>query len=208
MSLEVIGTGLPRTGTESLKHALEILGFEKCYHMVELIAHPEQLPLWEAAVDGGAPDFETLFDGYRAAVDFPVMYWWRELIARYPAAQIVLTVRDPDAWYESLCNTVLAAVAQRPDNEPFTVRRRALVRRWLVDDLFVGRTDDRAFMLQVFERHREAVCEQCPPDRLLIFDARAGWEPLCAFLGRPVPDRAYPHGNATAQFREKYLQAE
>ncbi|MGH8933214.1 MAG: sulfotransferase family protein [Egibacteraceae bacterium] len=112
--LEVIGAGFGRTGTLSLKTALERLGFGQCYHGIELMRHPEHLPLWEAAV-AGEPDWAQLFAGYRACVDWPGVHFWRELVDAYPDAKVVLTVRDPRRWYASARNTFLPALESREE---------------------------------------------------------------------------------------------
>ena len=199
----IIGAGLPRTGTESLKRALEILDYGPCYHMVDVIAHPAHLAVWESA--SADTDWDQLFAGYRAAVDFPAMYHWQQLAARYPQARVILGVRDAAAWYASITATVLAAVKIIPDDDPVTARRRRLVRRDLVEGLFAGRADDRAFMLKLFDSHRDRVCAALPATRLLLFDVRTGWAPLCTFLQRPVPAQPFPHVNARADFRQRFI---
>ncbi len=205
MALEVIGAGLPRTGTESLKYALEHLGYRRCYHMNEVVERPQDTAFWEAAAGDPGADFDTIFEGYRAAVDFPAMYHWRTLVERYPAAKVVLTVRDPGAWYASLEATILTVVRHIPRDDPDTARRRRLVARDLVGGLFEGRADEASFMRDLFERHRRAVHAGVPADRLLEFDVRQGWQPLCDFLDRPLPAIDFPRGNATAEFRARYL---
>ena len=96
MALEVIGAGLGRTGTLSLKLALEHIGLGKCYHMSEMIAHLRtHLPLWVAAAKG-QPQWDAIFDGYRSSTDYPGCMFWRELVAKYPDAKVILTTRDPD----------------------------------------------------------------------------------------------------------------
>jgi len=208
MPLDVIGAGLPRTGTESLKNALEMLGFARCYHMVEMIQNPQHIPLWDAAGRGAAVDFEALFAGYRAAVDFPAMWHWRTLAARYPQARVVLTVRNAGDWHTSLTNTILSAIEVLPENDLETLHRRQLVKRDLVDGLFEGRATERDFMCALLERHRRDVVTHLDPERLLIFDVAEGWQPLCNFLGLAVPEHDFPRGNATAEFRRKYLGQE
>ncbi len=206
MTLAVVGAGLPRTGTESLKFALEQLGFAACYHMVEVVAQPHHLDHWERAAEASPQDWESVFTGYRAAVDFPAMFHWRRLLELYPAAPVVLTTRDPDAWFDSIHATVLTAVKQVPANDPETLRRRQLVRRDLVENFFADRIDDRPFMLQRFAQHQQAVIDAVPAARLLVFDVREGWSPLCRFLRVDVPDTPFPRGNSTAQFQQRFLQ--
>src|SRR4051812_47379409 len=106
MSIKVIGAGWGRTGTESLKKALEILGFGKCYHMFELIKDGKRVVYWEQLARGEKPDYNKLFEGYQSAVDFPAAMYYREFMAQYPEAKVILTYRDADKWYESASNTI------------------------------------------------------------------------------------------------------
>jgi hypothetical protein len=106
MALEVIGAGFGRTGTKSLKAALEELGFDPCYHMSELFGHPEHVELWEAAARGKSVDWNELLGGYRATTDWPACSFYEELMQSYPDAKVILTLRDPNRWYESTYNTV------------------------------------------------------------------------------------------------------
>jgi len=204
MALDVIGVGLPRTGTESLKVALETLGFAPCYHMVEVIAHPGHVAQWERAAV--VPNWDALFNGYRAAVDFPAMFHWRQLVAHYPAAQVILSVRDAGEWYASMAETILTVVKRDPADDPVTTRRRALVRRDLIGGLFEGRSDDRAWMIERFARHRAEVEASIARERLLVFDVRSGWPALCAFLGVETPDAPFPRVNSRAAYRQKFLR--
>jgi hypothetical protein len=204
MALEVIAIGLPRTGTEALKVALETLGYGPCYPMVEVIAHAEHVALWERAAV--VKNWDVVFDGYRAAVDFPAMFHWRRLVAHYPAAQVVLSVRDAAEWYASIAATILAVVARDPTTDPVTTRRRALVRRDLIGGLFQARSHDRAWMIDFFARHQADVTASIARERLLIFDVRSGWPALCAFLGRDIPDAPFPRVNTRAEYRQKFLR--
>ncbi|MBB4642993.1 MULTISPECIES: sulfotransferase family protein [Sphingomonadales] len=187
MSLRVIGAGLGRTGTLSLKLALEQLGISPCYHTMEIAAMVRTaLPLWNDAIRG-APDWNRIFTGYRATVDYPGCLFWRELMAHYPQAKVILTTRDPDSWFESVTETI------------FPVKRKGtlLGRDGLALSDFQRRDfgdhiGDRAFMTDYFRRWNQAVIEEAPADRLLVFDAKDGWDPLCAFLGIARPDAAYP----------------
>ena len=202
MTLEVIGAGFGRTGTLSLKIALEKLGFSQCYHMAEVFQHPEHLPVWERAVRGERVDWSEVFEGYRAAVDWPACSYWREYYHLYPNAKVILSVRDADSWFESVMNTIYPTSSKllKADDEQ--------ARRWgeWVNELvwqgtFDGRATDRAHATAVFNAHNEQVQRLCDPARLLVFEARQGWEPLCRFLGRPVPDEPYPRTNTTAEFQ-------
>lgn len=206
MPIQVIGAGLGRTGTLSLKAALEELGFGKCYHMVEVFGRMEDARVWDAAARGEPVDWDALFDGYRSTVDWPSCAFYRELMEKYPDAKVVLTVRDPEKWYESARNTIYAVrtafpkwmAALRPGMSDFG----KMVDRVVWDGTFQGRFEDRAFAIDVFNRHIEQVRQTVPADRLLVFEVREGWGPLCTFLGVPVPEgKPFPHLNDTADFQ-------
>lgn len=208
MALQVIGAGLGRTGTLSLKLALEDLGFVKCYHMTEVIAHPEHAPVWDAAARGEAVDWDALFEGYRAAVDWPPCRFYAELMQCYPEAKVILTVRDADRWYDSALRTIYHArrtFARWP--MPLLPRMRAFERmldRLIWDGTFDGRFEDKAHAIAVYDRHNDEVRRRVPPERLLVFEVKQGWGPLCAFLGVPEPaDRPFPHVNDTEEFRAR-----
>lgn len=204
MRLEVIGAGFGRTGTLSLKLALERLGFEKCYHMMEVFQHPEHIPLWQRAHDGEAVDWEALFEGYRASVDWPSCNLWREQLAAFPDAKVILSTRDPLAWHESVMNTIWPssrAAAASDDARQRAFGEWALRIIW--DRVFDGRVEDRDHAIAVYEAHAAAVRAEVPAERLLEFEAKDGWAPLCAFLGVPVPDEPYPRTNSTEEFRAR-----
>ncbi len=196
MSLQVIGAGLGRTGTLSLKFALEHLGFGSCHHATEVAANMRTaLPLWNAA-ERGAADWPAIFAGYRSSTDHPGCYYWRQLIEVYPQAKVVLTVRDPDSWFESVTQTILAPGRKStflgPEGEIFSM---------FLKQQFAGRSDDRAFMVDYFKRWNQAVIDTVPADRLLVFSPSQGCAPLCAFLSVPVPAQAYPHLHARPRLR-------
>jgi hypothetical protein len=215
MTLRVLGLGLGRTGTLSLKLALEQLGFGPCEHMVTLFDDRPRVDRWlEAArrkAAGEPIDWEGLFAGYGATVDWPGVWFWRELLAAYPAAKVILTVRDPERWYASAADTILRInVPTGPDGEPLPLAPSVVERRKLLDPMlqavlfdgtFAGRAADRAFAIETFERHNAAVRAAVSPDRLLVYEVKQGWDPLCRFLGAPVPAEPFPHVNDTASFR-------
>jgi hypothetical protein len=210
--IEVIGAGFGRTGTASLKAALERLDLGPCYHMFEVLREPERARRWIDAGDGRPVDWDAVFDGYRSTVDWPAASYWRELAAHYPDAKVVLTVRDPDRWFASASSTVfrLQYVVQRWWGRPL----RRLVPllnpglglfldmndRAIRDRVFGGRYPDRAAGVAAFERHVAEVRRALPADRLLVYDVAEGWAPLCAFLGRPVPDAPFPRANDSDDF--------
>jgi len=207
MTLEVIGAGFGRTGTLSLKLALERLGLGPCYHMLEVMENPEHAATWQDAVDGKPIDWERLFAGYRSAVDWPAAAFWRELAVHYPRAKVILTLRDPDRWYESVEATIYRRMIA-PAVEPERVAQRRMARQLVLEQTFGGRFADRAHAKAVFARHNDEVRSALPPKRLLVFEAADGWTPLGRFLGVPVPDEPYPRTNSTAEFRERVAQRE
>jgi Sulfotransferase domain len=207
MSLEVIGAGYGRTGTMSLKLALERLGFMKCYHMQEVFMHPEHIPMWAAAHRGETVDWEQLYEGYRASVDWPSCNLWQEHAALYPNAKIILSTRDPQSWYTSVMNTIYrASTMMRDSNDPDAKRFGA----WACDitwkRLFDDRMEDRDHAIGVYNAHVEHVKAHAPKSRLLVFEAKQGWEPLCRFLGVDVPDEPYPRVNTTDDFMNRAPQ--
>jgi hypothetical protein len=200
MALSVIGSGLGRTGTMSLKIALEQLGLGPCHHMVEVFKQPESTELWVSA-GAGRPDWDAIFTGFGSAVDYPSCRFWRELIAYYPDAKVIHTVRDPARWFESTQATIFNPKSPAADRDsPFAAFFG------MVTSDFAGRMDDRDFLLDYFRRHNEAVLATVPRDRLLVFEAAQGWEPLCAFLGVPVPDAEFPRENSSVEFQKRHFE--
>lgn len=214
MALKVIGAGFGRTGTESLKAALERLGFGPCDHMLELIKSTWRVPYLEALQRGDAGGVDALFEGFESAVDFPYAMYYRQLMNAYPHAKVVLTVRDPDAWYESARKTILRGM---PPGMLLLARVVGLVSknargfpRWwayvdaaIYQGFFEGRSHDKAFMLELFQRWNEEVAATVPRERLLVFEAKQGWEPLCEFLGVDVPNAPFPRSNDGRSFQER-----
>lgn len=199
--LEVIGAGFGRTGTMSLKLALEELGVGPCYHMVDVLAdQPTRVPQWNAALDG-RPDYDALFSGYAAAVDWPVAAVWPELLAANPDAKLILSTRSADSWYASFSETILAVLLAR-DNWPEPARPwLEMVARVVIDRSLGGRTD-RDGVVAAYEAN-EAAARAVAADRVLAFSPRDGWGPLCAFLGKPIPATPFPRTNTKEEFFER-----
>ena len=197
MTLKVIGAGYPRTGTSSLKLALEQLGFGRCHHMREIIMDPPSAGLWVKAADGH-PDWEAIFEGYQSCTDAPACSFWRELADYYPDAKVLLSVRDPNDWFDSTQATVFSEqmLGKRSgfDLEEFFSK--------VVTREFGEHIHDRDFMLAQFERRKQEVMAAIPGPRLLVYDVSEGWEPLCAWLGVPVPETPFPHTNTRAEMAE------
>jgi hypothetical protein len=192
MALAVIGAGLGRTATFSLKFALEHLGFGPCHHMSEVFADSRrQVPLWLDAI-AGKPDWDAIYAGFHSTADYPGGHFWRELAEHYPRAKVVLTVRDPDSWFESVTETIFSDAMQGTLRGSPT----GAMMNGIIFDVFGDRIRDRAFMTDWFVRRNAEVMDALPPERLLVFSPKEGWEPLCAFLGVPVPSEPFPRVNS------------
>jgi hypothetical protein len=200
MTLQVIGAGFGRTGTLSLKQALEKLLGGPCYHMMECMARPEHAGLWRAAERRENVSWDDLFGDFRATVDWPSTRFWRELSEAYPDAKVVLSLRDPERWYQSasetifrVMNTVMPEGVEPPEN-------LIMVQELIKQGTFDSRLDDREHAIEIYQAHNEAVKQAIDPARLLVFEARQGWPPLCEFLGVPIPDGDYPRVNTRDDF--------
>jgi hypothetical protein len=202
MSLAVIGSGFGRTGTASLKRALELLGLGPCHHMEEVFAHPEQVAHWQAIAAGQAVPMATLFAGYRAQVDWPGAHVWRELAAEYPGAKVVHSVRPEESWWRSFSGTIGALLGNYAQ-APLPPHMRAMMdamAELVVARTLGGSTTDREAALAAYRRRTEQVRAAIPAERLLVFDVSEGWAPLCRFLGVTVPAEPFPHLNSTEDF--------
>jgi Sulfotransferase domain len=200
MTLQVIGAGLGRTGTLTLKTALEQLGFGPCHHMIEVFAHPEQMAFWKRAAEGEAVDWEEVFGAYRASVDWPSAHFYKELAARYPEAKVILSLRDPERWYDSMSETILKAMSQLGANTKLPADAPGRFAEIIVAKQTFNHDFSRANVIAAFERHNAEVRRAIPAERLLVFDAAMGWGPLCKFLGVPVPATDFPRTNSREEF--------
>lgn len=195
--LKVIGAGFGRTGTLSVKNALEELGLRPCYHMAELFQNPVAAEQWEAIVAGAPADWNTVFAGYQATVDWPACTFYKELMQVYPAAKVLLNVRDPEKWYESVRSTIYIVSRKHLPDSSHAQMLNTLV--W--EGTFDGKFEDKEYVIAVFLRHIEEVKQHVPAEKLLVYDVRDGWEPLCTFLGVEVPaDTPFPRLNDRANF--------
>lgn len=201
MTLKVIGSGYGRTGTMSLKLALEELGFGPCYHMMEVFKDKDHRSAqWEAAADGN-PDWEGIFEGYESTVDWPNATFYRELAEAYPDARVIHTERDPEDWWRSTQNTIFNRLGEN-DPDAQTDPWKRMVRK-VVGRLFDGRLHDKEKCLAVYNAHNAEVRRVIPPERLLVYFAADGWAPLCTFLGVGVPDKPMPKVNTSDEFRAR-----
>ena len=201
MSLELIGAGFGRTGTLSLKGALESLGLSPCHHMMEVFSHPETADGWYDAAVGREVDWHELLAGYRASVDWPSCAFWRELSDAFPNAKILLSVRDPERWYESVYETIYRVISTAKQSDDPVVRERLrMADRIVFQNTFDDRFEDRVHAIGVFERHVEEVKKTIPTERLLVYELGSGWEPICDFLGVDVPEGDFPHVNPRGNF--------
>ncbi len=202
MTLQVVGAGLGRTGTNSLKLALELVLGGPCYHMYEVVAHPRDAHTWHAAARGEDVDFASLLDGYAATVDWPACAFWREIAHTSEDAFILLSTRDSSArWWDSVAATILPTVSQPlPADDPSTAERRTMIRAMMAARFTPG-WRDRDEAVAAYERHNEDVRKTVPRERLIDWRPGDGWEPICSALGVAVPEVPFPHVNSTDEFR-------
>lgn len=204
MSLSVVGAGLGRTGTLSLKLALEQLRLGRCFHMVELMENPNLLPHWDRVGRGESVDWGEVFDGYGATVDWPSCSFYKQLAEHYPDAKVILTTRDADKWFDSTQATIFRGIEKRVDPaDPFG----SMIQN-VVINMFDGNMHTRDHCIAVYERHNAEVRRAIPSNRLLEFNVSEGWEPLCKFLNLPVPETAFPRVNSTDEFQARFQNQE
>jgi hypothetical protein len=206
MSLRVIGAGLGRTGTSSLKVALERLLGGRCFHMRELFERPSDTAVWLRAVRGEQVDWNALFVDFAATVDWPACAFWRELRGAYPDALVLLsTRRSAQDWWESMEDTIVANLRQPvPPNDPERAERRAMLLE-LLATRFSGDWSNRTDAIAAYEMHNDAARRAVAPGQLLEWCPGDGWEPICAALDVPIPDEPFPHTNTSADFRSRML---
>jgi len=207
MPLKVIGAGLPRTSTLSLKLALEQLGFGPCFHMMEMMAHPELMSLWADKLTGKPLDWDDVLKGYNSITDGPGCFVYKQLMERYPDAKVILSLRSAESWWQSALATANSP-ANREVNMPNA--QEFMEKLQIVNQVAGGGIkwdgSDREGAIAAFERHNAEVQRVVPKERLLVFKAQDGWEPLCRFLGVPVPDTPYPRTNSTDELKEHLAQ--
>jgi hypothetical protein len=204
MALSVIGSGFGRTGTKSLKAAIELLGFGPCHHMHEIVEHPEQVAHWQAIAAGRQVDWHAVFAGYRSQVDWPGAHVWRELAEAFPDAKVIHTVRPEEVWWSSFARTIakLMTIYKQLPLPPHIVDILDAWGQLAGQATFAGNVADRDTAIAAYRRRNEEVQAAIPADRLLVFDVAEGWQPLCRFLDIPAPAKPFPHHNLRADFWE------
>ncbi len=197
--MKLINVGLGRTGTTSLKAALEIIGFAPTFHTTDLIKNARQMDVWEAAVEGQPADWRAFFADY-AVADWPAALFYEEIITAHPEAKVMLTVRDPEQWQASISGTLNQVMGMNLPIPRFQ-RLKKILETHAINGLFDGKMNDKAHMVRFFEQHVAAVKAFVPADNLLVYNVTEGWEPLCDFLEVSVPDEPFPRVNTRGGFK-------
>ncbi|HZU61036.1 MAG TPA: sulfotransferase [Solirubrobacteraceae bacterium] len=214
--MKLIGAGLPRTGTLSQKVALEMLGLGPCYHMVNVLMDLDEAPVWQRALDG-EDVWDELLGDFQATVDWPGSFFTRELAEKYPDAKVLLSLRDSETWVRSMRDTIWGIFyGDTLMNDLSTARARVDPKwhsyvemtkgMWERSGLMPGgsNTSDED-MAAAMDRYHEEIQREIPSDRLLVWSVQEGWEPLCEFLGVPVPDTPFPRLNDSKEFAERVI---
>lgn len=215
MSIKIIGAGFPRTGTNTLRESLEKIGYVKTYHMKNLLTNPNNLHYWTTLKATGTTNWDELYKGYQATVDFPCYPWYKEHMKQYPDAKVILSLRPFEKWYTSFYSTIWqaqnpteserAAMGERVAADPrlrSVMQVMGFAKQTITEDHFQGKFLDKEFMEKVFNEHNEEVKKYVPADKLLVFDVSEGWKPLCKFLDVEVPNEPLPHTNKREDFHE------
>ncbi|MBN1529748.1 MAG: hypothetical protein JW895_11840 [Thermoleophilaceae bacterium] len=213
--MKMIGVGFGRTGTMSLKAALEELGAGPCFHMIDLIMGEDKqrdLEYWIKIADGEPVDWDEVFEPWEATVDWPAASKWRELVDAFPDIPVLLNVRDFDGFYKSCTNTILAVkqAAQAGELEQDANREQPAPELWgVIEKLiwqgdFQGRFQDKEWVRQMYYERIETIKREVPADRLVYWELGDGWEPLADALGVDVPDEPFPHLHDTNEFRSEF----
>ncbi|MFI9808920.1 sulfotransferase family protein [Streptomyces sp. NPDC052301] len=210
--LKLINAGLGRTGTTSLQVALDRLGLGPCFHMFDIVGDERRLEQWEKIVCAGEqPDWAAMFDGYTSAVDGPCAVYYEQISKAFPEARVILTVRDAERWYRSTYDTLYQFALRSKEHPPQPGSRQdrlfRVVNAMVWDGLFEGRFSDQEHAVAAYHRHNEEVVRALGADKVLVYDVKQGWEPLCAFLGVEVPDEPFPHANDSEAMRRRIAEA-
>ena len=201
MAVNIIGVGVGRTGTYSLRLAINQLGYGPCHHMEEVMKNLDvQVPLWSEAVKGNM-NWDAIYEGFNSAVDWPTAGFFRELIKEYPTAKFILTERSPENWADSFGSTIYKLLAGR-DQAPEQMKDWLQMANDVISKSGFPAGLDRDGLMSGFIAHNKAVREAIPEDQLLVFQVKEGWEPLCNFFNQPVPNEAFPRTNNREEFWE------
>jgi hypothetical protein len=208
--MRVIGAGFGRTGTTSLKLALEMLGFGPCHHMQEVIKHPAEGPTWARAARGEKIDWKTFMSPWGSACDFPSSLYYTELMEAFPDAKVILSTRDASSWYASMSETIVPMFERFPNrlvlpHMPFIGAPFRSMAGSRIHTELIERFSEREHVIAMFEQHTAEVKRIVPAERLLVFEAKEGWAPLCKFLDVPVPAGPFPRVNDTAEFKRRVV---
>jgi hypothetical protein len=198
MSLTIVGAGLGRTGTSSLQEALVIVLNGPVFHMGEVFADLDSVSTWHAAIDGAPTDWNSLLAGYRATLDWPAVTCWRDIAAANPDALVLLSTRsDAEEWWNSVSKTLFAVLGRDfpPHLRPMRAMNEAMFER------LTPRWRDRDAAMMAYDTHNAAVRAEVPGDRLIDWQPRDGWDPICSALDIPVPNIAFPHANTSDDFQ-------
>ncbi len=205
MALAVFGAGFGRTGTTSIKLALEQLGFGPCHHMSDVFRSESELPVWRHAANGRKIDWHTVFAGWRSAMDWPSTHYWRELAAAFPESKVLLTLRPEDRWVESFSRTIRRLIERRAHvARPYWREVLDMAQTMIAEQTFDDAMHDRQVLRQKYRQRAEHVRNEIPSNRLLVYDVADGWEPLCRFLGVEQPDTEFPRTNNVQEFWDYY----
>lgn len=209
-TLKVIGLGYPRTGTMSLKHALELLGMGPCYHMIEVFRRPDDAQFWIEAWDqqvkfGSSKtiDWQRVFQGFQSTTDCPGSGFWERLIVDFPQAKFVLTEREPESWYSSFQTTVFEAMTHPEKSTSEHREVQQMAKMLILDGIFEGRFEEKAFAIEKLQTYSEQIKTAVPKNQLLVMNIADGWQPLCDFLDLPVPQQDFPRSNTRTEFRDR-----
>ena len=209
MTLKVIGAGFGRTGTLSLKEALEKLGYGPCHHMKEVFQNADQTEYFYLASMGEPVDWDEVFKDYSSAVDWPSVAYYKELSNKYPDAKVILGMRDATSWYDSASTTIYLMSQNFPKWIRFIFPRTSklftMIDKTVFGEPFSYRFEDRDSAIQVFNDHVEEVKRVIPEEKLLMHSAKDGWEPLCEFLDEPIPEEPYPWVNDSKVFARRLM---
>ncbi|CAO3629773.1 unnamed protein product [Mucor hiemalis] len=208
--IKVIGASLGRCGTDSMRVALDMLGY-KTHHGTCFLQDPNLSikKFYEAALDQEHADWDYVYEGFDAAVDWMGSTCYKSLLSKYLDAKVLLTVRSADSWYKSVGNTMMKANVEFATIDPenpiyyfYQLTRIVALDGYAFDP---KKFADEEYVKKLFNAHIEEVKRVVPADQLLVLELGEGWDRLCHFLGKEVPDVPYPSVNSTAEFVECFI---